>query len=103
MQTAYPGADAQRVEALVSEVIESQLSELEEIAVISSDSRVGSSTVVIELSEAITEAQPVWSKVRNELDEVEPKLPEGTSEPDLQETDTRGLCADYIAELGLAR
>ncbi|MEL6881679.1 MAG: efflux RND transporter permease subunit, partial [Cyanobacteria bacterium J06607_10] len=89
VQTAYPGADAERVEALVTEVIESELSELEEISVLSSDSRVGYSTVTIELSEAIADATPVWSKVRNELDEAETQLPSGTSEPDLQETDTR--------------
>ena len=89
VQTAYPGADAERIEALVTEVIESELSELEEIAVLSSDSRVGFSTVTIELSETITDAPPVWSKVRNELAEAETKLPAGTSEPEIQETDTR--------------
>ncbi|MEL7493700.1 MAG: efflux RND transporter permease subunit [Cyanobacteria bacterium J06554_11] len=89
VQTAYPGADAERVEALVTEVIETELSELEEIAVLSSDSRVGFSTVSIELSETITEADPVWAKVRTELDEAESKLPVGTSEPDLVETKTQ--------------
>ncbi|MGB3573497.1 MAG: efflux RND transporter permease subunit, partial [Phormidesmis sp.] len=32
VQTAYPGADAERVESLVTEVIEAELTELEEIA-----------------------------------------------------------------------
>ncbi|MEL6470585.1 MAG: efflux RND transporter permease subunit [Cyanobacteria bacterium J06623_4] len=89
VQTAYPGADAERVEALVTEVIETELSELEEIAVLSSDSRVGFSTVSIELSETIIEADPVWAKVRTELDEAESKLPMGASEPDLVETKTQ--------------
>lgn len=89
VQTAYPGADAERVEALVTEVIESALTELEEISVISSDSRVGFSTVSIELSETITEAEPVWAKVRTELDDVQPQLPAGISKPDLIETKTQ--------------
>jgi len=86
VQTAFPGADAERVEALVTEVIEAELSELEEIAVLSSDSRVGFSTVTIELSDTIKEAQPVWSKVRDELDDAAILLPTGTSEPELEET-----------------
>ncbi|MFK8183607.1 MAG: efflux RND transporter permease subunit [Phormidesmis sp.] len=88
VQTAFPGADAERVEALVTEVIEAELSELEEIAVLSSDSRVGFSTVSIELAETIKEAQPVWSKVRDELDDAALALPTGASDPELEETVT---------------
>ncbi|MBE9063159.1 efflux RND transporter permease subunit [cf. Phormidesmis sp. LEGE 11477] len=85
VQTAYPGANAERVESLVSEVIESELSELEEIAVLSSDSRAGFSTISVELIDTIDDAQPVWAKVRNELDSAAARLPEGTSEPELDE------------------
>ncbi|MFG6097474.1 efflux RND transporter permease subunit [Leptothoe sp. ISB3NOV94-8A] len=85
VQTAYPGANAERVEALVTEVIEAELSELEEIDVLSSDSRVGFSTVTVELSESIIDAQAVWSKVRDELDDAAIQLPAGTSEPELDE------------------
>ena len=85
VQTSYPGANAERVESLVTEVIESELSELEEIAVLSSDSRAGFSTVSVELIDTIDNAQPVWAKVRNELDSAAARLPEGTSEPELDE------------------
>ncbi|MEM7063694.1 MAG: efflux RND transporter permease subunit [Cyanobacteria bacterium P01_B01_bin.77] len=85
VQTAYPGANAERVEALVTEVIEAELSELEEIAVLSSDSRIGFSTITVELDEAIVDAQPVWSKVRDELGDAAVSLPVGTSEPELDE------------------
>ena len=51
--TLYPGADAERVEALVTERIEDELAEVEEIAEIQSTSRAGSSTVRIELLEEI--------------------------------------------------
>ena len=89
VQTAYPGADAQRVEALVTEPIEAELAELEEIAVLSSDSRVGFSTVTVEISEAIKNADPIWSRVRDELADVTPLLPPGTSEPELDEADVK--------------
>ena len=85
VQTAYPGADAERVEALVTEIIEAELSELDEIAVLSSDSRVGFSTVSVELVDTIDNVQPVWAKVRNELDSAATRLPTGTSEPELDE------------------
>ena len=85
VQTAYPRADAERVEALVTEVIEAELAELDEIAVLSSDSRVGFSTVSVELADTIDNAQPVWAKVRNELDSAATRLPDGTSEPELDE------------------
>ncbi len=85
VQTAYPGADAERVEALVTEVIEAELSELEEIALLSSTSRVGFSSISIELEDTIDNAEPVWAKVRNELDAAQSRLPVGTSEPDLEE------------------
>ncbi len=85
VQTFYPGADAARVESLVTEVIESALTELEEIAILSSDSRVGASTITVELSETVTDAQPVWAKVQSELDDATDLLPIGTSEPDLDE------------------
>ena len=101
VQTAFPGADAERVEALVSEVIEAELSELEEIAVLSSDSRVGFSTVTIELSESIKEAQPVWSKVRDELDDAAVLLPAGASEPELEEAtiDAYALITSLVWDL----
>ena len=85
VQTAYPGANAERVEALVTEVIEAELSELEEIDVISSDSRIGFSSITVELKDSIVDAQPVWSKVRDEIADAAVNLPTGTSEPELDE------------------
>ncbi|MEM9907552.1 MAG: efflux RND transporter permease subunit, partial [Cyanobacteria bacterium P01_D01_bin.44] len=62
--TRFPGASAERVEALVTEVLESEISELEEIKTLSSTSRVGFSSVSIELQDSIKDAEPVWSRVR---------------------------------------
>ncbi len=98
VQTAYPGADAERVEALVTEVIEAELSELEEIALLSSTSRVGFSSISIELADTIDNAEPVWAKVRNELDAAQSRLPVGTSEPDLEEQKIAAY--SVIASLG---
>lgn len=91
IQTAYPGASAERVEALVTEVIEAELSELEEIKTLDSDSRAGFSTISVTLVDAVKDAQPVWSKVRDEIGAAVPTLPQGTSSPEVIEVDTKAF------------
>lgn len=81
--TFYPGATTTRVEALVTEVIESELRQLDEIKEINSTSRLGISIVGIELIETITDAESVWSKVRDKLSDVEADLPKDIIAPDL--------------------
>ncbi|MGB7445289.1 MAG: efflux RND transporter permease subunit [Coleofasciculaceae cyanobacterium] len=85
VKTAYPGANAERVEAQVSEVLEAELSEIEEIKTLESDSRIGFSTVLVELVDQVTDTQPVWSKVRDELDDASAQFPPGAREPELDE------------------
>lgn len=91
IQTAYPGANAERVEALVTEVIEAELSELEEIKTLDSDSRAGFSSISVTLVDAIKDAQPVWSKVRDEIGAAVTVLPQGTSTPEVIEVDTEAF------------
>ena len=87
--TVFPGASAERVEALVTEVSESEMSEIEEIDTITSDSRVGLSTVSIELKQTISEAKSIWTRVRDKLADASPQFPSGVLEPELNETETR--------------
>ncbi|GAX36527.1 putative RND efflux transporter [Nodularia sp. NIES-3585] len=89
VQTAFPGANAERVEALVTAVIEEELSEIEEIDVLQSNSRVGFSTVAIELAETVKDTKSVWSKVRDELADALIRLPVGATPPELDEAETR--------------
>ena len=83
--TAFPGASAERVEALVTTVLEEELAEIKEISVIESNSRVGFSTVTVELSEEIDNAQPIWSKARDEMEDATTRFPTGVAEPELSE------------------
>ncbi|MGF1459246.1 MAG: efflux RND transporter permease subunit [Leptolyngbyaceae cyanobacterium] len=83
--TAFPGANAERVEALVTTVLEEELAEIEEIHVIASDSRVGFSSVTVELDESIDQVQPVWSKVRDEMDDAARLFPAGAAESEISE------------------
>jgi multidrug efflux pump subunit AcrB len=83
--TAFPGASAERVEALVTTVLEAELAEIEEIEVIESDSRVGFSSVSIELADSIDNAQPVWSKARDAMDDATVLFPAGAADPEFSE------------------
>jgi multidrug efflux pump subunit AcrB len=85
VQTPYPGASADRVEALVTEVLETEINELETVKNISSTSRVGFSSISVELVDQVQDAQPIWSKVRDEMDTASNQFPPGAGEPELDE------------------
>ncbi|NES66903.1 MAG: efflux RND transporter permease subunit, partial [Okeania sp. SIO2D1] len=89
--TFLPGADAELVEALVTEKIEEELSEIEEIKSYESDSRAGSSIITIELLDSVEEADAdaIWLRIRERLNRAAPELPVGASPPRLEEIDIK--------------
>ncbi|MBE9062124.1 efflux RND transporter permease subunit [cf. Phormidesmis sp. LEGE 11477] len=89
INTLFPGASAERVEALVTEVIESEAAEIEEVKTITSTSRVGFSAVAVELQESVEESEPVWSRLRDKLEDANGLFPQGVFEPELEATETR--------------
>lgn len=82
--TPFPGADPARVEALVTEKIETRLREVAEIDVITSTSRTGISVIQVELSQLIsdTEIEQAWSEIRDALSDAARELPDGVPEPE---------------------
>ncbi|GAB7220260.1 efflux RND transporter permease subunit [Vibrio comitans] len=86
--TSFPGASAERVEALVTEVVENKLRELSEVKLLSSTSRPGVSIITIELNDDITEPDAIWSKARDKLSDITPFLPDGTLAPELDSDHT---------------
>ncbi len=80
--TIYPGASAARVEALVTEKIEDELSEIEEIKELASTSRTAVSTIEIDLDDTVTAVDEVWSRVRDRLSDVEAELPADAETPE---------------------
>jgi multidrug efflux pump len=88
--TRLPGGDAERVESLVTEKIEDELFDIEEIKTLESTSRAGISIIQVELNDEVTDTDKVWSRIRDKLDDVEPDLPADALEPDLDEVDVRG-------------
>ncbi len=85
--TPYPGADPERVEALVTEKIEAELREIAAIAEIASVSRTGLSLIRIELDELTPKdaIETAWTDVRNALDDARPNLPPGLPAPEFRD------------------
>ncbi|MGL5358620.1 MAG: efflux RND transporter permease subunit, partial [Shewanella sp.] len=83
--TPYPGASAERVEALVTEVLESQLRHLAEIKLIQSSSRPGISVIQLELEDSVSQTAPLWSRVRDLLADAAPLLPAEVKAPTLDD------------------
>ena len=86
--TDFPGASVIRVENLVTEKLEEELGEVEEIEEIISYSQLGRSSLVIALESEVSkdDVDQVWSRIRDRLaDAMASKLPEGVKEPRYEE------------------
>jgi multidrug efflux pump subunit AcrB len=82
---------------LVARPIEQELRTIAEIDVLESTSRQGIAVLSLELSDAVTNVTPVWSRVRDKLSDVAPSLPEGVQTPEL--LDDRGYAFSIVAAL----
>ncbi len=95
--TRLPGASAERIEVLITEKIEQKLRKLSEIDLITSNSRPGISVVQIKLKDEVTDTKPIWSRVRDLINDVTPQLPPQTSIPILE--DDRGYAFTQLIAL----
>ncbi len=84
--TIFPGADAERVEALITDPIEKKLRELPEINELSSVSRSGVSQISIDIDENLdeTETENAWTLIRAQVDEARAELPAESGEPEVE-------------------
>lgn len=97
INTRLLGADAERMEALVSEELVERLRTIEEIKELRSTSRPNISTIAIILKDELTAVDEVWSRVRDKLSDARPFLPEAALAPDLDVLQVRAY--SYIAAL----
>ncbi len=93
--TPYPGAGPARVEALVTEKVEEELRQIEEIVEITSTSRSGISVIQVELSQFISQADidQAWSRIRDALADAAAKFPAGVPEPSFDDDRTGAFTA----------
>lgn len=99
--TPFPGASAERVEALVSDVIEDELRQLDEIKELRSTSRAGISVVNIELQAWVDNStnEQIFSEIRDRLADAAQKFPQGAGEPEL---DTKRGATAFTLKVALA-
>ncbi len=83
--TSFPEANAQRVESLVTDKLEQELFKIEDLKTVTSTSRLGSSTVIIQLKDTVKDIDEAWSRVRDRLADVTPQLPAGVLIPKYEE------------------
>jgi len=95
--TYLPGASTERIEVLLTEKIEQKLRKITEIDEITSSSRPGISVVKIKLKDEVTNATPIWSRVRDLLNDVTPELPSNAVAPNL--IDDRGYAFTQLIAL----
>ena len=83
--TTLPGADAERIEATVTDPIESAIRELPEVEEVQSVSRQNVSQVTIRIHEDLTEAEvdDAWTLIRGKVEGARASLPAGASTPEV--------------------
>jgi multidrug efflux pump subunit AcrB len=89
IKTFLPGANAERLETEVTEVLEKEIRDLAHIDTLSSESRPGTSIITIKLKDEVTNLDGAWSDLRAELDKTRGSLPQSASVPFLEVNDVR--------------
>lgn len=79
--TTYPGLPADKVELLVTKTLEEAARKLPEIDEIRSVSMTGKSIIHVKIQDKYFELEQIWDDLRDELEQVQGDLPEGTSPP----------------------
>lgn len=81
IEARWPGAPAEKVEALVTEVLEDAVYGIEEVDKLNSTSRVGYARIDITLDDNVTAVDQVWDEVRAKVAQVEGRMPAGCGKP----------------------
>ncbi len=79
--TRLPGLAPERVEQLITRPIEERIKTIPEIKDIKSVSMTGLSIVTPVAADRYTDMKPIWSTLRNKMDDLAPQLPSGTGGP----------------------
>lgn len=84
--TTMPGADAERVEALITEPIETALRELPEINELVSTSRANISQIEINIDDSLSDAEvdDAWTLIRQQVEVARATLPAGATVPEIE-------------------
>lgn len=76
--TQFPGMSAERVEQYITKPLEEAIKQLAEVKNITSISSTGSSDITVEVGPEFNDLLPIWTKLRNKVNDSQNQLPEGT-------------------------
>ncbi len=79
--TKFPGASPQKVEELVTDKLEEKVREMAEVETVTSESLSGLSIISVDVYESFKNMAPIWSKLRNKVDDAMPDLPAEAGTP----------------------
>ncbi len=89
----WPGAQPERVQRLVVEIIEDELAGVEEVREIRSTARLGFANLIIGLESNVYDTDNVWDRVRVALETAERRIPDRAGPIELRDRsmDTHGI------------
>ena len=89
----WPGADPERVERLVLNIIEEKIAEVEEVREIRGTARLGLAHLIIGMHQHVYDTDAVWDRIRVAVADAELKLPEGAGPIEIRDRsmDTHGI------------
>jgi len=89
----WPGAQPERVQRLVVEIIEDELARVEEVREIRATARLGFAHFIIGLESYVYDTDNVWDRVRVALENAERRIPERAGPIELRDRsmDTHGI------------
>ncbi|MGL5577494.1 MAG: efflux RND transporter permease subunit, partial [Fusobacteriaceae bacterium] len=79
--TSWPGATAQQMAELVSKQIQDEVRSMESLDFVESKNLPGQSNVYVNLKAKYWNPDPEWTQLRNKIEFVIPKLPQGVQKP----------------------
>ena len=90
----WPGAPAEKVDELLTDLLESAIKRIDEVDEIDSESQSGRVTISVVLDDYVIETDQVWDELRNEIRAIEPLLPAGARTPRVNSNfgDVASLC-----------
>ena len=77
----FPGMSAERIEDLITSKLEEKIREIPEVKHIKSTSSVGQTLISVEVREEYVDMTPIWTDLRNKMQDVRSELPSGTIGP----------------------
>ncbi len=81
VQAQFPGMPALKVEQLLTTALEEKIREIPEVDEIKSTSSTGQALISITVGDDFTDLNPIWTTLRDKMEEVKSSLPSGTKGP----------------------